>query len=283
MAARAMWKGIVTVGRQKLPVKLYAAIVDKKVHFHLLHDKDEARVEQRLVDGESGEAVESSELRKGYEISPGHFVVLEGAELAALEPEPSRDIEVTRFVPGGAIHHQWFDRAYWLGPDGDVKGYFALVAALANSGREGVARWVMRKRPYVGALRVEGDHLALIALRHVEEVVLPSDLSAPAARDVNAKERALAEQLVDALADHFDPTEYEDTYRKRVEELVAAKAKGKRPRLVRPKAKRATESLERALQASLAKTSKNGTSKNGTSKNETSKKAHAQAKERKAS
>jgi DNA end-binding protein Ku len=273
MAARAMWKGVVTVGRQKLPVKLYAAIADKKVHFHLLHDKDETRVEQRLVDGESGEPVGTAELRKGYETSPGTFVVLEKEELAELEPEPSRDIEVTRFVPDGAIHHQWFDRAYWLGPDGDVKGYFALVAALDKSGREGVARWVMRKRPYVGALRVEGDHLALIALRHVEEVVLPSDLAAPATRDVNAKERALAEQLVDALADHFDPTEYEDTYRKRVEELVAAKAKGKKPRLVRPKAKRATASLERALQASLARTSKN----------ETSKKTRTQTNERKAS
>src|SRR4029079_18396889 len=100
-------------------------------------------------DPESDAPVETAELRKGYEVKPGTFVVLEPDELAKLEPEASRDIEGTRFVPAGEIHHQWYERPYWLGPDGDVEGYFALAAALENSEREGVARWVMRKRPYV--------------------------------------------------------------------------------------------------------------------------------------
>ncbi len=256
MAARAMWKGELVIGKQRLPVKLYAGVQEKKVRFNLLHDKDEARVEQRLIDPETDEAVASAELRKGYEVEPGTFVVLEDEELAELEPEASRDVEVTRFVPVGAIHHQWYERPYWLGPDGDADGYFALAAALEASEREGVARWVMRKRPYVGALRREGDYLMLVALRHAEEVVLPTELHAPAGRALDAKEKKLAEQLVEALADHFDPAAYHDTYRERVQELIEAKAKGRKLKLVKPKAKKAPESLERALLASLERNSK---------------------------
>lgn len=256
MAARAMWKAELTIGKEKIPVKLYAGVQDRNVHFHLLHDKDEARVEQRLVDPETDEPVPTEELRKGYETQPGTFVILEPEELAELEPEPSRAVEVTRFVPAGAIHHQWYERPYWLGPDGDTDAYFALVEALRNSEREGVARWVMRKRPYVAALRVEGDHLMLVALRHAGEVVLPSELKAPGGKDLDAREQKLAEQLVDALADHFDPAAYHDTYRERVQELVEAKAKGKKPKLHRPKTKKASDDLERALTASLARTAK---------------------------
>jgi len=256
MAARAMWKAELAIGKSRVPVKLYAGVQDKNVHFHLLHEKDEARIEQRLVDPETNEPVPNEDLRKGYETQPGTFVILEPEELAALEPEPSREVEVTRFVPVGAIHHQWYERPYWLGPDGDAEAYFALAAALRESEREGVARWVMRKRPYVGALRLEGDHLMLVALRHAGEVVLPSEISAPGGKELDARERKLAEQLVEALADHFEPEAYHDTYRERVQELVDAKAKGKKPKLHRPKDKKAPESLERALAASLEHTAK---------------------------
>ena len=252
--ARAMWKGVLSIGKQKLPVKLYSAVVDRQVHFHLLHDRDEERVEQRLVDPDTDEPVAREEVRKGYEAKPGVFVVLDEDELEALAPEASRDIEILRFVPAGAIHHQWYERPYWLGPDGDTEGYFALVEALRNQQCEGVARWVMRKRPYVGALRVEGDHLMLVALRHTEAVVLPSEIKAPPGRPFDVKERQLAEQLIESLTDHFDPAAYHDTYRERVQELIQAKAKGKNPRLHRPKPKKAAgEDLERALAASLSR------------------------------
>lgn len=252
MAARAIWKGSLVLGRQRVPVKLYSAVQDQKVHFHLLHAKDGARVEQRMVDPESGEVVPYGSIRKGYE-DEGVMVALEEEELAGLEPEPSRDVELTRFVPVGAIDHQWYDRPYWVGPDGDEEAYFGLVAALRRQEREGVARWVMRKRPYAGALRVEGEHLMLIALRHAGEVVLGSELEAPGGRALDARERKLAEQLVEALAGPFDASEYRDTYRDEVRKLIEAKAAGKRVRKKKAPAPRRSESLEKALAASLAR------------------------------
>lgn len=252
MAARAMWKGVLSFGRQRVPIKLYSAVEDRKVRFHLLHDADLARVEQRMVDPASGEEVPWAETRKGFPVESGTFVLLDEEELGNLEPAPSRDVEITRFVPAGTIDHQWYDRPYWLGPDGDAEAYFALATALREAEREGVARWVMRGRRYAGALRVEGDHLALLSLRHAEEVVPAAELRVPAARDLDQRELELARQLIDALADDFDPGTYRDSYRGEVEKLIAAKAKGKTVRKKKDEGpRRSSASLEKALAASL--------------------------------
>ena len=138
MAARAIWKGELKVGTAKVPVKLYSAVVDRTVHFHIL-DKHKMRVKQHMVTPDSGDEVATAEIQKGYEIEPGRFVVVTDEELAKLEPKASRDIQVTEFVPTEAISQQWYERPYYLGPDGDEKSYFALAEALNNRDREGVA------------------------------------------------------------------------------------------------------------------------------------------------
>ncbi len=252
MAARAMWKGTLQVGSMGVPVKLYSAVEPKKVSFRLLHDRDREPLKQRMVDPETEEAVEHEETRRGYPTDDGRVVILDPEELEALEPEPSRDIELTRFVPVSAIDARWYDRPYWLGPDGDEEAYFALAAALEESGRAGVARWVMRKKEYVGALRVEDGYLMLVTLRHAGEVVSADALKAPGGRKLDAKELKMAEQLVAALTGEFEPEQYRDEYRDRVMELIEAKAKGKK--LPKKKAKRkkaADESLADVLEKSL--------------------------------
>jgi DNA end-binding protein Ku len=249
--ARAIWKGTIRFGDAEVPVKLYSAVRDGGVHFRLLHKKDKAPVEQRMVNPVTDRIVAPENIRKGYEVERGVFVVLDDEELAELVPEPSRDIEVTRFVAPEHVNHQWYDRPYFLGPDGDEAAYFALAAALAKQGKEGVARWVMRKRPYVGALRSEGDHMVLITLRHASEVVPVSEIEPPAGRKLDAREVRMARQLVQALEDEFDPTAFRDEFRDRVLELVKAKAKGRKIELEPPREKRETRDLSRMLERSL--------------------------------
>jgi DNA end-binding protein Ku len=263
VAARAMWKGALTMPGVRLPVKLYSAVQDQKVRFHLLHDKDLARVEQRMVDPEEGRQVPYEKIRKGLVTESGVVVALDEEEIASLAPEASRDVELLRFVPVGAIDHPWYDRPYWLGPDGDEGAYAALATALRKKEREGVARWVMRGRGYVGALRAEGDHLLLITLRRAGEVVGADELPAPGGRDLDAREKKLAEQLVSALADHFDPADYRDTFRHRLRELIAAKAEGKPIKLKKFVPRKEPASLEQALAASLAKAKEPGGGKAG--------------------
>jgi DNA end-binding protein Ku len=253
MASRSIWNGTVRMGNLALPVKLHSAVQDKTVRFHLLHDRDRQRVRQRLVNPETGEEIAPGDVRRAYEVEPGVFVVVEEKELAELEPKPSKDIEITRFIPYGQSSYVWYERPYYLAPNGDAKDYFALAEALAKSKREGVARWVMRNHAYVGALRASDGYLMLVALRHAGEVIDASSLPAPSGPALTAKELAMAEQLVTMLEERYDPAAFHDEYRERLEKLIAAKAHHKVYRFERPAPKRRTEDLDRALAASLTR------------------------------
>lgn len=254
MAARAIWKGVIKVGTASVPVKLYSAVTDRTVHFRLLHKTDKQPVKQMLVSSESDEAVEYADVRKAFPIARGRMVVLEEEELESLKPKESRDITITRFVDAHDIDPRFYDRAYFLGPDGDAKAYFAAAEALAKKEKEGIAKWVMRDRQYVGALRAEDGYLVLITMRHADEIIDASALQAPVGRPLQKKEIEMAEQLLTALHGEFDPSDYKDEYRARVMDLVEAKAKGRKPKIVkfRPKASK-EEDLDNVLAASLAK------------------------------
>jgi DNA end-binding protein Ku len=253
MAARAIWKGVIKVGTNEVPVKLYSGVTDKAVRFRLLHKSDHEPVKQQLVSAESGDTMEYESVRKAYPISRGRMVLLDKEELAQLNPEESRDIEVARFVDPDEIDHRWYERPYYLGPDGDQKAYFAAAAALEKKEKEGIARWVMRDKSYVGALRVEQGYLMLITLRHADEIIAVDALKAPEGRELQQREIAMAEQLLSALHGPFDPKQFKDQYRARVMELVETKAAGKKPKVVqfRPK-KQKEDQLADALESSLA-------------------------------
>lgn len=253
MSARAMWKGVIGFEDVEVPVKLYSAVQDRDVHFRLLDARNKAPVSQRMVNPGSGKPVPHEDIVRGFETADGAFVILDAADLAELEPPAAREIEVTRFLDPDAINHQWYDRPYYLGPDGDAEAYFALAQALAGEGKEGVARWVMRKKEYVGALRAVGDHLLLITLRNAEEVVSASALTPPQGRELDARELKMAEQLVDALSGEFDPAEFRDEYRDRVLAFVEKKANGDTVTVkkFRPKKEPDADSLADVLAASV--------------------------------
>ena len=254
MAARAIWKGVIKVGTVQVPVKLYSGVTDHTVRFRLLHKTDKQPVKQKLVSSETGEPVEYSEIRKAYPISRGRMVILEDEELEKLEPEDSRDIEITRFVDPDDVDHRWYEKAYYLGPDGDSKAYFAAAEALAKKNKEGIAKWVMRDRQYVGALHAEDGYLMLIVLRHAEEIIDADALKPPGGRPLQKRELEMAEQLLTALHGELDPSDFKDQYRARVMDLVEAKAKGRKPKVktFRPRKAKADEDLGDVLQASLA-------------------------------
>lgn len=251
MAARAIWKGNLKLNSTKVPVKLYSAVKDQTVRFHVLDVKSKTRVKQHMIDPDTGDEISKEEIQKGFEVEPGTFVILDEKELASLEPEASRDIEVEQFVPPKEIPPEYYDRPYYLAPDGDAAAYFALAEALKNKDREGVVRWVMRKQLYVGALRAEEDHLVLLTLRNAEEVLSAKDLPRPAGRAPDKKELNMAKQLVELLKGEFDPKDYKDEYRARMMEFVEKKAKGHKPRLQLVKSKKHSTSLDKVLSKSI--------------------------------
>ncbi|MCK9295484.1 MAG: Ku protein [Desulfobulbaceae bacterium] len=250
MTTRAIWKGIIRLGGVAVPVKLYTAVEEKTVHFRLLHAADRTPVKQEMVHPGTGEVVPAEAIHHGFE-TEGRMVILTDQELKSLEPEPSRQIEIIRFLPLSAIDHRWYERPYFLGPDGDRESYFALAAALDGSGMEGLARWVMRNKEYFGLLRLQAGYPILLSLRHTEEVVPLAELKIPAGREIEAKELSMAEQLVSAMAGTFEPGQYRDGYRQRVMGLIGAKASGKIIKWRKTAPKKTTRDLTKALEASL--------------------------------
>jgi DNA end-binding protein Ku len=251
MAARAIWKGNLKLDSIRVPVKLYSAVQERTVRFHVLDEQSLMRVKQHMVNPKTGEEVSNEKIKKGFEVEPGKFVILADKELEGLEPEPSREIEIKQFLPPVAISPEFYDRPYYLAPDGDRTAYFALVEALKNKKKEGIVRWVMRKQPYVGALRAEDDHLVLFTLRNAEEVLSTKDLPRPVGRAPDKKELSMAKQLVQLLRGEFNPKDYKDEYRQRVMEFVERKAKGRAPKLSLVKTKRKSTSLDKVLSKSI--------------------------------
>ena len=256
MAARAIWKGVILLGNNKIPVKLYSAMQDRGVHFRLLHAKDHVPVRQIMVNPETREIVPREATLRGYETEDGDIVILDEQELESLEPEPSRDMEILKFLPDKAIDHRWYDRPYYLGPDGHPEAYAGLIMSLRETGKEGLVRWVMRKKEYYGALRLRNSVPMLITLRYTEQVVLLKGLNPPESRELQKKEFDMAEQLISTLEDEFDPDLYENEYRERVMDLIETKAKGGKVELEEFEPEKPSKDLQKALEASLKEAKK---------------------------
>lgn len=251
MAARAMWKGVIRFNEMRVPVKLYSAIEDRTVHFRLLHRQDQEPVRQSLINPETEEIVPFDATGRAYIAESGDRVLLKQQELEALEPEPSRDIMILCFLPLQAIDHRWYDRPYYLGPDGESAEFFALSDALEEMQVEGLAHWVMRNKDYVGALRLHQGYPMLMSLHHAEEIIPVEALQPPQGPALDQRELGLARQLIAMLDAEFEPQAYHDEYRNRVLEMLAARAKGKRVRIRAPRRREAGVDIRHALEASI--------------------------------
>jgi DNA end-binding protein Ku len=251
MSARTLRKSTLYVGDQEVPVRIFAAVEDQRIHFRLLHVQDLQPVAQQLVHPRTGQPVAPQDVRKGYEVEPHRFVLLDPDALAALEPANDRRIDVAQVVPRSALPDACLDRPYYLGPDDSDAEYFALARALAEEDRVGIAHFTMRKRRYHGALLSEQGHLVLVTLRDPRTLVLPATLPAVEPKPLDAQQLQLAEQLVEIMRAPFDPAAHHDDHRARVMELVERKRAGEAIPTDLPPPPPATEDLLRALERSL--------------------------------
>ncbi|HEV7918833.1 MAG TPA: Ku protein [Solirubrobacterales bacterium] len=226
---RSIWEGSISFGLVHIPIGLSTTSSSKRIRFHQLHDEDGVRIRQARMCPAHGEEVPYEHIVKGYEIAPDRYVVITPEELDSLEPERSRTIELEKFVQIDDIDPMYFDSSYYVNPKKNAaKPYELLRDAMKEADRAGVARFVMRSKEYLVALWPRGDHLVLSTLKFSDEIVDPEPV-APGKEDKPRRkgELAAAQQLIEALADEFDPTEYHDEYRERVMELIEAKAEGR--------------------------------------------------------
>lgn len=237
---RALWSGSISFGLVSIPVKLYGAVRDRGVHFHMLHAADGVRVHQKLVCPADDEEVTLDDIVKGYEISPDRYVTVHGDELDALAPKASHAIEILDFVDLAGIDPVFYQHPYFLIPDERAaKPYSLLVKAMADSGKVGMGKFVMHNKEYLAALRPVGGVICLETMRFADEVVSAGDVAElPGQPEPSERELSIAMQLIDALAAPFEPEKYHDEYRESVMELIESKAEGQEvvapPRLEEP-------------------------------------------------
>jgi DNA end-binding protein Ku len=255
--ARAIWSGSISFGLLNVPVRMYSAVARRNIALREIRASDSSRIKHRRVAEGTDEEVPYDEIIKAYELTPGQYVPLTKDEIGALAPEKTKAIEVQDFVDLDEIDPIYFDSPYYLGPNtGAEKAYALLAKAMAASGKVAIARFVLRSKENLAAIRSDGNVLTLTTMRFADEVVpaaeldiLPEKAAKPAKR-----EQEMAEQLIESLSTDFDPSAYHDQYREQLLSLIERKAEGKEivaSDAESPKATKAPD-LMAALEESIA-------------------------------
>ena len=225
---RAMWSGSISFGLVNIPVRLYSATGgEAKLDFDWIHQKDMSPIRYARICETEGEEVPFEEIVRGYECQDGQYVILTDEDFKKADVELTRSIDIMHFVQETEIDDIYFERPYYLEPDkGAAKAYALLREALKQSGRVGIAKFVIRNREHIGAIKPSGDVLVLNQLRYQSEIRRPEGLKLPEADVAEAKEVELALALIDKLAEPFKPEQYHDTYTEELRQIIEEKAKG---------------------------------------------------------
>ncbi len=251
-----VWSGSISFGLVSVPVKMTSATVNRDVSFNQIEAGTGSRIRMRRVSEATGEEVSSEQITKGYEIAKGQYVIVEPEEIDAIKPKSTQTIEIEEFVDIDDIDPVYFQTPYYLAPDKTgTKPYRLLAEAMEGQGKAAIGRVVIRQKESLVAIRVVDGALVLQMMRYDDEVVPVADLAGIPGEEVevSAKELAMANQLVEALAAEFEPGKYRNEYREQVMELIDKKAAGQSitaPAPAEPQAK--VLDLMAALEASLA-------------------------------
>ncbi|HEX2056818.1 MAG TPA: Ku protein [Actinomycetota bacterium] len=229
MAPRAIWKGSITFGLITIPVGLYSAIgrEEEKLDFHLLHEKDGARIHYERRCDKGHKDIDWSEIVKGYEYQKGKWVTITDEDLEALELESLRTIDVVTFAPHEQIDPIFFDKSYYLVPDEQaVKAYRLIVDALEDEQLVGVCKVALREREHLAAMRVKDGMLVLQTMHWPEEVRDTKFAALKKRPRVDDRERKMARQLIQHLSGDFDPKKFKDEYHTALKRVIEKKIKG---------------------------------------------------------
>ncbi len=227
---RAIWSGSISFGLVNVPVKVFTAVREHTVHFHQVEKGTGSRIRYEKVSDRSGHKVPNDGIGLAYELSKGQLVTVDPDQLAELRPRSTRTIEIADFVDIAEIDPVFYDRTYWLGPDGEParRPYALLAEAMTDRHQVGIGTMVMRNKQYLAAIRPRQDVLALSTMHFADELVARSSVdNLPSKRTAaDPKELRLATQIIDSLRTGWDPGRYHDTYTDQVKDLIERQAAG---------------------------------------------------------
>jgi DNA end-binding protein Ku len=230
--ARALWTGSLSFGLVNVPVEIHTAVRDKGPHFKLLRKSDKSRIHFQRIAEKDEKVVEWEDIVKGFEVAKGQYVVLtpEDFEKAALKKD--RVIDIMDFVEADAIDDRYFDKPYYLLPaKGGDRAYALLRDAIRESGRVGIAKFVLRTKQRLAAIEAIADALVLSTMRFRDELAKLEEYDFPAGKSVGKREMQMAQRLIEEFAAEWDPDKYTDDYRTNIMKVVEAKRARTKPDL----------------------------------------------------
>jgi DNA end-binding protein Ku len=224
---RAIWSGTISFGLVSVPVRMFSAIDETDLHFHLLHEPDGGRIGYQKICKKDGKPVDDDEIVKAFEVKKDKLVVLDDEDFAAVKSEGVKTIEISDFVPYEEIDPIYFERTYYLGPqEGGEKVYALLRAAMEKTELAALGKYVMRDKQHLGCLRVREGVITLEKMFFHDEI-RPLDGIAPKRTKPAKAELDMATALIGQFKSAFEPEKYEDTYREALLAIIKAKQKGK--------------------------------------------------------
>ncbi len=221
--SRSIWSGSLSFGLVNIPVTLSSAVSPKEVHFHLLHDADEARIVEKRVCSADGKEVPWSHIVKGYEVTKGKTILVTTEELDRFAPEISKTVDIEQFVDLAEIDPVYYQKTYYIDVNqGGAKAYQLLAASMEASDKVAIGRVVIRQKQHLCAIRARSGQLMMSTMFYPDEI--RERASTGAKKSVSAKERGLAEQLIHTLAAPFTPSKLHDNYREKLLRFLKSKA-----------------------------------------------------------
>jgi DNA end-binding protein Ku len=257
--ARSLWSGAITFGLISIPVKLYSSVQEKSLKFHLLHGEDGGRVKYQRVCAKCGKEVGWDDIVKGYEYSKDHYVTFEDDELDHLDVDSIRAIDVVSFVDLEQIDPIYFNKTYYVIPDAPgLKAYKLLAQALEAEREVGIAKVALRDKEHLATIRLKDGVFVLETMYWPDEIREPEFAELNKRVDVRDTEVKMARQLIQQLTTEFEPDEFHDEYRQKLEELVERKVEGQEITVAPEPAAEPTKvvDLMEALKASVAEAKK---------------------------
>jgi DNA end-binding protein Ku len=224
---RPIWSGSISFGLVNVPVRLYSAVQEHKLHFHFVHEKDNSPIGYQKICKKEDKPVSDKEIVKAFEYEKGEYVFMDEEDFEAAKVEGYKTIEITDFVAYEDIDPIFFAHTYYVGPgEGAEKTYSLLVKAMEDSELAAIAKFVMRDRQYLGALRIREGVITLEQLHFADEIRPLDEIKASKAR-VGKDELGMAQQLIESWTTEWKPERYKDTYRDALCDVIKAKRKGK--------------------------------------------------------
>jgi DNA end-binding protein Ku len=225
--ARSLWSGAITFGLISIPVKLYSSVQEKSLKFHMLHGEDGGRIKYKRVCDICGKEVGWDDIIKGYEYSKDHYVTFDDDELAALDVDSIRAIDVVSFVDLEEIDPIYFNKTYYVIPDAPgLKAYKLLAEALEAEREVGIAKVALRDKEHLATIRLKEGVFVLETMYWPDEIREPEFAELDKRVSVRDAEVKMARQLIQQLTAEFDPDEFHDEYREKLEQLVDQKQQG---------------------------------------------------------